>query len=229
MIRVRELQIKVYVKEDMNVDEMSNNLRDLIDRTLCKSDEFKKFHEENKYKNYCFDRLMPFSTHYKEDEIYKFKLRSVDYKLVKYLKENMIDMVTKYFKVLKITECYIGRKHMISAYTLTPLIVKFEEGYWRTHFSIEDIEKRIKYNLIKKYNRFCGVKLDENFELFTRITLLNEKPLKVRFKDVSLCGDKFEFEIANNKQAQEIMYFALGVGLGELNARGQGFLLDVCM
>ena len=42
--------------------------------------------------------------------------------------------------------------------------------------------------------------------------------------DIALLGDKVNLTAACNDMAQELLYMALGTGVGENNARGCGFL-----
>ena len=67
-------------------------------------------------------------------------------------------------------------------------------------------------------------KIDEDFDLYTMIELKNKKPIAMEYKNIKLLGDKVQIQVADNKRAQDLWYFALGVGLGEMNARGCGFL-----
>lgn len=90
--------------------------------------------------------------------------------------------------------------------------------------SLEEFEKRLKDNLIKKYKFFTGNDIDENLPLYNLIEFKNKVPVKMPYKSINLLGDKIVLEIAQNKQAQELAYLALGVGLLENNSRGFGFV-----
>ena len=59
-------------------------------------------------------------------------------------------------------------------YALTPVIMKSDEGYWKNKISLDEYERLLKENLIKKYNEFTNQKLDENFELYTHIKFINK-------------------------------------------------------
>ena len=109
-------------------------------------------------------------------------------------------------------------------YTLTPAILKNESGYWRDEFSIFDFEKRLKANLIKKWNQYYECKMEEDFDLYTSLEFLNGKPIAFNYKNIKLLGDKVKLHISDNKSAQDLAYFALGTGLCEMNSRGAGFV-----
>ena len=86
-----------------------------------------------------------------------------------------------------------------------------------------DFEKRLKENLIKKYNNLSDEKLDEDFELYTGLEFKNRKPIANEYKGIKLLGDKVSLNISENKTAQDLAYMCLGTGLLEMNARGYGF------
>ncbi len=90
--------------------------------------------------------------------------------------------------------------------------------------SLSEFEERIKINLIKKYNKFTGEKIEENFDFYTSIEFKNKKPISVNYKNIKLLGDKLQLNIADDKLSQKIAYMALGTGLGENNSRGLGFV-----
>ncbi len=56
------------------------------------------------------------------------------------------------------------------------------------------------------------------------MSIINKKPIATKYKDISILGDKIKFMISDNEQAQKIVNFALGTGLGEMNSRGLGFI-----
>ena len=89
---------------------------------------------------------------------------------------------------------------------------------------VDEYEERLKTNLIRKYNFFHQANLSDNFSLFRNIEFINRKPVRVLQNDIALLGDKVNLTAACNDMAQELLYMALGTGVGENNARGCGFL-----
>lgn len=108
-------------------------------------------------------------------------------------------------------------------FALSPVIIKSDEGYWRSHMSLDEYEKRLFANTVKKYNSFTGEQIEEDFPLYTNITFLNKHPIVCGYKNISLLGDKLRLQIADDEKSQELAYFILGTGLGEANSRGAGF------
>ena len=64
------------------------------------------------------------------------------------------------------------KQHLIKKiYTLTPIVMKTENGYWKNNLSLNDFEERLKINLIKKYNILFSCKLDEDFQFYNYLNL----------------------------------------------------------
>ena len=118
----------------------------------------------------------------------------------------------------------ISKKHIQELYSITPIVVKTDEGYWRGIMTDPEFEKIIKINLIKKYKQFTGKNIREDILLYDVMKFNNRIPIKIPYKNINLLGDKLSFRISKEPKAQELAYFALGVGIGENNSRGHGFV-----
>lgn len=225
-MKVYNLDIKVYLLNDIYLNKMQQSIASVIDLTLSQSQKYIDFHNSIGYKFYCFNGLYPMEKNgvYKEDNIYTFQLRTIDKDLCEYLIRELRDITTNDIKVLKCDLKIISKKHIDKIFSITPLIIKDDKGYWREHMSLKEFEERIKINLIKKYNKFTGEKIDENFEFYTAMEFKNRKPISVDYKNIKLLGDKLQLTIADDKLSQKIAYMALGTGLGENNSRGLGFV-----
>ena len=224
--KVYELEVKVFLTKDMNCNESHEYIAETIDKSLSRDGEHLEFHKENKFKYYCFNNLYPMEKDYlfKKGNIYTFRLRTVDHKLADYFNKVLINEYTSNMKILSIDNKVIPNNHLDKIITITPLVMKFEEGYWRGKEKVSTVEKRIKNNLIKKYNSYYNTNISEDFELFLTFSFKNQKPIPSKYKNITLLGDKIEFKVSNSPMAQELFYFALGTGVGELNSRGFGFI-----
>lgn len=220
------LNVKVYVTKDISKNESLQEIGKLIDRTLSDNEKYLELHNKNCYKNYCYNDLYPIEQDkvYKEDSIYSFKLRTVDKDLAIYLSEELSNCYTDSIKVLKVDLKIMNQKHISKIYSITPIVLKTENGYWRGNLSSEEYEERLRVNLIKKYNCFTGQKINEDFPLFTAIEFNNRKPIATNYKNIRILGDKINLTIADDETSQNIAHFAIGVGILELNSRGFGFM-----
>ncbi|MFT4144352.1 MAG: CRISPR-associated endoribonuclease Cas6 [Mobilitalea sp.] len=223
---VFELSVKVFLMENISATEMMGKIAVLIDQTLGKEEEYLRFHQENKYKSYSFDGFFKVEQEgiYRQGNIYTFRIRTVNDLLATYLEKELFIAYTSEIKVLTVTKRTITKKHIEKLFSLTPVVIKNDFGYWRGNMTIEDYERRIKDNIIKNYNTFYGKKIEEDFEMFNHLEFDNRKPIAVPFKNnITLLGDKITLYVSENEMAQELAYFALGVSLGEGGSRGFGF------
>ena len=223
---VHEFYTKVYCLQDITKNEVAIQISKLIDSLLMKNEETQIIHTTRTYKPYCFGGLLPLEADgiYKSGNIYTFVLRTVDEKLTQLFRTQLPQQYTKMLKVLTVEQKEIRKKAIEKIFTLTPVIMKFDNGYWKTHYSEEIFEKRLRENMIKKYNTLSQTKLDEDFELFQYIKFDNQKPIAFHCKNITLLGDKVTLGIATNSAAQQLAYMTIGIALGELNARGAGFI-----
>lgn len=143
---------------------------------------------------------------------------------MKFLKTNLVNEYTDYIKALTIECKKIDKKAIDKIYSITPVIIKTDNGYWRRNLTLDEFEDRIKQNLIKKYNMLFNKTLTQDFELFQSIKFDNKKPISCKYKNIHILGDKVTIVFAQNEIAQQLAYLSLGSGIGEVNARGYGFV-----
>lgn len=224
-MKVYELTLKVYLLKNIPKENALEKIAELIDKTLTSTEKYQKFHDENAYKYYTFNSLYKLEDDgiYKEGNIYTVKIRTVNEELSQYLHKNIVNTYTNYLKGLTVEKRVLKRGHINKIYSINPIIIKTDQGYWRKYLSIEDYLNRIAGNIIKKYNFYYDTKIDEDFELFQRIEFTNKKPISCSYKSIHLLGDKLDLYIAENQMAQDLAYFALAAGVGEMSSRGYGF------
>lgn len=224
-MEVYELTLKVYLLKNIPKENALERIAELIDKTLISTERYQKFHNQNSYKYYTFNsfyKLEPDGI-YKEGKIYSVRIRTVDRNLAEYFQEKLKNAYTSSLKALTIKRRILKRGYIAKIYNITPSIIKTDSGYWRRNLSVGDYERRLRENLIKKYNFYYGTKINEDFELFQRIEFNNKKPIACSYKSINLLGDKLDLYIAENQTAQELAYFSLGSGFGEMSSRGYGF------
>lgn len=224
-MKVFELRIRIYILIDIPLEKIYAAESNFIDTALAKDARWLKYHQDNHYKYYCISGFYPVEKEgtYKKDHLYTITVRTVNLELAKYLSKVLTEHSTKEIKGLVVENRIIPKKMIEEIYTLTPVIQKSDQGYWRNVSTLDDFEKQLFGNAVKKYNQFTGKKLDEEFVWYTGIQFLNKMPVKMNYKGIHLLGDKLNLKIADNKNAQELTYFLLGTGIGENNTRGGGF------
>lgn len=225
-VKVHELTLKVFLLKNIHSKEALEKISQLIDKSLTKDQKFLDFHTGNKFKHYNHNSFFPLEKDkvYKKGKIYSVKIRTINEELVDYFKKNLTNEYTDYIKALTTEHKIIPQRCIEKIYSITPVIIKTEEGYWRNNLTLDEYETRLKENLIKKYNNYFNVKLDENFQVFYMMKFENIKPISTKYKSISILGDKLTLTVAENKTAQDLAYLALGSSLGEMGGRGFGFM-----
>lgn len=225
-IQVYEITLNVSLLKDIEQVEEYTRIAAFIDSGLGEEADLLELHETNQYKGYVFSLFHPVVKEgiYRSHQIYKIRIRTVDQNLAKFFDERLVHHHSIEMKGLS-SDIKILPKHPIEKlYSLTPAVLKTDEGYWKTHMSLEDFERRMVENLIKKYNLLTGDKLDENFRFYTSLEFTNSRPIAIPYKGVKILGDKLELIVDQSKTAQELAYMCLGTGLLEMNARGAGYV-----
>lgn len=224
-MQVYQLDLKAYLLKDIPLNKIQEKVSALIDKVLMQNAEMSAFHKNLGYKFYVLGGLTPIERDgtYRQEKIYTIQIRTVSEKLLNFFQTNLANGYSDALKALTVSVKKIPKKPIEKIYTLTPLILKFENGYWREIASLGEFERRLRENLIKKYNTITGQKCDENFELYIHLRLDNDFPISCPYKNITLLGDKATMMVAQNPIAQELAYLAIGCGLGENNARGNGF------
>lgn len=225
-MQVYQIRLKLYLLKDIPINQMQTKLTIFLDKGFGGNAELLLKHEENKYKNYCYDLPYPVEADkiYREGKIYTVTIRTIDSVLAEYFQGVCVNSFTEDMKGLTAEIKIIPRKIIESLYTLTPIVLKSDQGYWRKHMQLNEFEERMKVNLIKKWNCFEKDKLDEEFSLYTCLEFLNKVPIGVEYKKIKILGDKIRLQVADNQTAQKLAYMSLGTGLLEMNSRGMGFV-----
>ena len=229
---VKNLLVKVFLLKDIKEEKMKTELSYLIDKTLNKTEEYRKFHNDKKVKFYSFDKLKPYEEDYiyKKDNIYTFNIRTVNERLSKYILENLRDEVSLSIKVLTIVEKDFNCMFIEKIYSITPVVLTFFDAnkekvyYWENEKNLLDVLKRIQESLILKYNSFYNSDVPLDTSIFSRISRKNKFPIPQKYKNITMSTDMFELEVSSSVHAQRIAYFACGVGVGGKNSRGFGFV-----
>jgi CRISPR-associated endoribonuclease Cas6 len=223
---VFEIRLKVFLLNDIKLDKAQMKITSFIDRALSKDKEFLELHEKNIFKNYCFNNMYPLCENgvYKKDNVYTITIRTISKELAKYISKILPNEYDEDIKGLVAEIRLLPKKHIDKIYSLSPVIVKTDKGYWKGNLGIDEFEKRLKDNLIKKYNLINDNPMDEEVELYNSIEFVNKKPIGSLYKNVELLGDKISLKIADDKLSQELAYMSLGTGVLEMNSRGFGFM-----
>ncbi len=117
-MRVYELTLKIFLLKDLTMDKSYEKLTELIDKSLCKDDELLELHNQNKYKYYTFS--LPYKLEkdkiYKAGNIYSVKIRTIDEKILKNFKTQLVNIYTEYIKALTMEVKVIPPQNIFQLY-----------------------------------------------------------------------------------------------------------------
>lgn len=226
-----EINIRVYTKTKIALEDVGKRLTYLVDSVIIKDEKYLLMHKTNIFKPYIFNYLYPVekAKEYKDETLYTFQIRTLDSNLMDYLCDALPKQETNELLVVQVNRKIIYKRNQLTKlYSITPTIIKVEEGvYWRNaNYELQDLKEQFRNHSIKKWNTFFPnrkIEQSDNVPVFTEIRHLNkDMPIKVSYKNINLLGDKFEFMISDDYKSQQIAFLILCTGL-EMNTRGFGF------
>ncbi len=227
MFNVYELKVKNYLLDDISLEDSLREIISIVDKSFLSDEKYHKFHTENKFKQYSISGFTPIEKDrvFNKGKIYNFSIRSVNQELINYLSKTIVNLYTGKIKVLRVEIKHIPKGTLEKIYTLTPAIAKFEKGYWEQIASNNELQDRIKINLIKKYKDYTGEQINlEEAKFYSSFSIDNKYPIPFKYKTIKLLGDKFTFHIKGDSLSQTLAYFALATGILEMSSRGAGFV-----
>lgn len=217
------LKVAVMLKTEIKCEETYEKISNLISFAMLQDKELKERHEKNEYKNYVFCSLYPIEKDliYKTNKIYTFDLRSLDMKFILKVKQLLTIVKSEDFKII-MSNMESKEKHQISKLiTLTPAVITTDKGDYLIGDDIEFVKKRITDNTQKKYKQIYNE--DSKTDFIENIKQINKKPIKIKYKNIYLLGNKFEVDIKQDEESQKLAYINLAIGMLEKNSIGLGF------
>ena len=101
-MKIYQIRLKLFLLENVAANKIQEKITAFIDSGFKTDEKWLNFHEQNSYKNYCYDQLFPLEEDklYKKEKIYTLTIRTVDLELAKYFKLVCVDNHTKEIKGL---------------------------------------------------------------------------------------------------------------------------------
>lgn len=225
-MNVFEISVKVFTLKEIPFNESSIYVTRFIDMCMAQNEKMREYHDAKCFKEYTFDNLFPLASkeYYEKNTIYNFRIRTINEKLAEYFLEKLQNFYNEDMKGLTVEIKKLPKRIIEKVFSLTPIVMKNDEGYWKYCMSFEKFEERLRANCMKKYNYFFEEKEKDNIPFYTNLIFKNEKPTPVLYKGITLRGDKVELIISPDEKSQQIAYMLLGTGLLENCTRGCGFL-----
>ncbi len=230
-----ELTCTAYIKRDILFRDSFEKLSKYISFSMAQTNEFKELHNSNGFKFYTFNNFSPIekSKIYKRGNSYTFLIRSFNENLIDQLIISLRENINNpNFQVIQAQKNSVKDFFISELYSITPVIVSTEKGFFWTMEKDGDIMKLYKQlhsNLERKYISLYGKKpqIKDNFiqllEIKNRVpqTIQNHK----NGKSYRFFGNKFKIVPREDELSQKLAFLALGCGLGEKNSFGGGFCI----
>jgi CRISPR-associated endoribonuclease Cas6 len=219
---------------------------------LLRDSGFGTVHEKEGYKFFCFSNLFPIRDMEAGDSS-NLIIASPNNELIAALAGTLqhyttdrraINIGELSFEVnaLKKVETKLGSGN-VRMLTATPVIIRIPERnyarygipederkqryvYWRPKYSFEAFIKQLTENLIKKFNEFYGLKI-ENYDLFEQFVFRRPTATKVVIdgREYVMVGSMWEFIWSYLDETQRaVLEFGLDAGFGERSSLGFGFV-----
>ena len=200
---------------------MQQAIAEAIDYSFNINNNMRAFHVDNKFKNYCFTQLKPFVINgkYKIGTMVDFNIRVVDENLKNHFLKHLPALETEYFVLVTATVKEIPKYKIETLVTLSPIVLKTPEGYWRGYYDIDYFLDAINSNVIKKYNFITGKSIPLGTEIFESVVFKKEN-IKRRYKNIVLIGDHCVLKVKDNALAQDIAYMSIATGVCHMAPRG---------
>ncbi len=223
---VYELSLQICPSVPLPFEQASEEIGRFIDSALGKNKQALAYHVSLEFKLYTFDLPHPLESGniYQGRNIYTVRIRTIRQELASFFHEKLPMHSTSRIQGLGGVLRVIPQYDLDRVFSLTPVVVKTRQGYWRGRMPLAEYAGQLQANLIRKYNYYSSAHLEEDYPLFRKLEFQNHKPVRIPYKNIALLGDKISLTAVTAPQAQEVLYMALGTGVGENNARGCGFL-----
>ena len=219
------LKVIVLLKQNLKNEETYEKISNLISYAMLKDKNLKEIHEKNTYKNYVFCSLYPVQKDgiYKQNNIYSFDLRGLEFSKIMKLKQVLANVENEYFKIIQINLQNHEQIEINKLVTLTPAIITTPKGDYDIKDDINLAKSRILANIQKKYKNIYNTEI--NVDFIKEIKKTNRQPIKIPYKNVNILGNKFEIDVKEDPMSQNLAYLALTVGILEKNSLGFGFCM----
>lgn len=219
------LKVIVLLKQNLKNEETYEKISNLISYAMLKDKNLKEIHEKNTYKNYVFCSLYPVQKDgiYKQNNIYSFDLRGLEFSKIMKLKQVLANAENEYFKIIQINLQNHEQIEINKLVTLTPAIITTPKGDYDIKDDMNLVKNRILANIQKKYKNIYNTEI--NVDFIKEIKKTNRQPIKIPYKNVNILGNKFEIDVREDPMSQNLAYLALTVGILEKNSLGFGFCM----
>lgn len=217
-----ELIITLVLQKDMEVSRSYEQLSRMISTAMLHDKALKQLHGQSGIKGYTLCNMYPreIDKVYKKNRMYAFSIRSLNMEFILKIKA-ILPHVQPGIVATQIKTCKY--RYISSIKSLTPVVATLENRSWTKEDGILLLMQRCHSNAVRKYRELIGEMPDPEENFIEYIELLNNKPIKIPYKNNSLLGSKVKLGIKSSETAQKLAFTVLGAGLLEKNTLGMGY------
>ncbi|MTT31379.1 CRISPR-associated endoribonuclease Cas6 [Terrilactibacillus sp. BCM23-1] len=228
-MNTNELIITSLLKKDCHFSESQEKIGGFISEAMLKDPELKALHaKERIYKGYVFSNFYPLGEQgvYKSGQIYVWRIRAISLSLLKKIKVCITKLNSPFIKVIATEIKTSPQKHISELYTINPTILTLKNNQpFLPNSNISLLINTIQGNLEKKYKYFIDQNVEFGFPFIRYIKILNKKPIKIRYKNMSMLGNKVKIQVSEDEGSQKLAQIAVNCGINEKNSiLGCGFV-----
>ena len=150
-----------------------------MDSSLFFDESIGELHHQRRFKFYCFDQLYPMESNkiYQVGKPYTLTIRTIKKDLAIYFDRVLSHHESSLLQGKSTEIRTVPYRPIDRLYSITPVVLKNDKGYWRDWMTLSEYENQLFINLVKKYNESTGKKLDENYKKAVLQSPLNVKCL----------------------------------------------------
>lgn len=218
-MKIYRYLIKTNLKSELNLNEHYQIIGKAISGFIGIDNEI---HYAHTFKNYVYSNLGYAKNKKYSIGEYLLELRSFNEDILQNKKFKYKNILN--FELIKKEKIDFENFNIKYLKTFNPVVlVKNNKKYWVKNDGKEELINLIISNSIKKFKKFIG-DIDNNYDFIEYIDILNNYPIKIKYKNISLLGNKFLIRFKEDETSQKIAKLLFAIGIGNKNASaGCGF------
>jgi CRISPR-associated endoribonuclease Cas6 len=177
-------------------------------------------------KNYVFSNLGKAD----KDGFYKgkgkFFIRSFEEETVFEIFNNLEGYENDFLRIKQMDMSAFSFRPVKGIITYSPVFIKIKDFFWTflKDGNVEKFKKAIQLDLIEKYEKITGEKMEKEDFFAELFTIKNEKPFTYWYGGLKFFGYKIFLIPKEDESSQKLAFTALGLGMGHKNKEvGGGF------
>lgn len=225
-MKINKLKITVFLSEDIEKDNLFERLSRFVNGAMKENEILSLLHKSNdRYKHYSFSGLYPIEEDkvYKKGGLYSFTLMSPKTELINAFKTALLTHRDNIFVCCNTELIKFSKPIIREIESITPCVITYEGNKSLMQKRLMLIQDRVRVNAIRKYNDIFKKNIGEDFEFIQGITILNNKPIRVNYKNGKIFGFKLKINVNSDEISQDIAKIIVQSGILEKNSIGLGF------